>query len=66
VGRSRQQTVAGGPSKLTDAHRSFLSRIVEEGPIPAQIVTRNRGADIRPRRAILLTITREAVGAIRW
>jgi len=37
----------GGPSKLTDAHRSFLSRIVEEGPIPAvHGVVRWRACDL--------------------
>src|SRR5436190_2198224 len=25
----------GGPSKLTNEHKAFLARIVEEGPIPA-------------------------------
>ena len=37
----------GGPSKLTDAHRAFLSRIVEEGPIPAvHGVVRWRACDL--------------------
>jgi transposase len=35
------------PGKLTDAHRAFLARIVEEGPIPAvHVVVRWRACDL--------------------
>ncbi len=37
----------GGPSKLTDDHKAFLARLVEEGPIPAvHGVVRWRACDL--------------------
>jgi transposase len=37
----------GGPSKLTDVHKAFLVRIVEQGPIPAiHGVVRWRACDL--------------------
>jgi transposase len=37
----------GGPAKLADAHKAFLARIVEEGPVPAiHGVVRWRACDL--------------------
>jgi transposase len=37
----------GGPSKLTDEHKAFLARLVEDGPIPAvDGVVRWRACDL--------------------
>ena len=37
----------GGPGKLSDEHKAFLARIVEEGPIPAiHAVVRWRACDL--------------------
>jgi transposase len=37
----------GGPSKLTDAHKAFLARLVEQGPVPAiHGVVRWRACDL--------------------
>ena len=40
----------GGPSKLSDAHKALLARIVEEGPLPAiHDVVRWRACDLIQR-----------------
>jgi len=40
----------GGPSKLSDAHKAFLARIVEDGPMPAiHDVVRWRACDLIQR-----------------
>ena len=47
AGRSHQQGVPGAPGKLTNEHKEFLARLVEDGPIPAfDGVVRWRACDL--------------------
>jgi len=47
AGRSHQQGVPGAPGKLTNEHKEFLARLVEDGLIPAlDGVVRWRACDL--------------------